>query len=112
MHRRSWLVPALIRTGFPCFTPLKLNRRPGPNRDKSTSKSKRPTSEEIATSGSRKLKQTCAGPSPLSESQQEKKRVRPSSTEFMFADQAGKIQRILRPADLKAPPKVSFPLQS
>jgi DMSO/TMAO reductase YedYZ molybdopterin-dependent catalytic subunit len=40
---------------------------------------------------------------------QEKKKVRPPSTEFTFIDQAGKIQRIVKPADLKALPKIHIP---
>lgn len=40
---------------------------------------------------------------------QEKKKVRPPSTEFTFTDQAGKVQRVLKPADLKALPKVHIP---
>ncbi len=40
---------------------------------------------------------------------QEKKKVRPPSTEFTFADLASKIQRILKPADLKALPKIHIP---
>jgi hypothetical protein len=40
---------------------------------------------------------------------QEKKKVRPPSTEFTFTDEAGKIQRTLKPADLKALPKIHIP---
>lgn len=40
---------------------------------------------------------------------QDKKKIRPPSTEFAFTDQAGKIQRILKPADLKALPKIHIP---
>jgi len=40
---------------------------------------------------------------------QDKKRVRPPSTEFTFTDPASKIQRILKPADLKALPKIHIP---
>ena len=40
---------------------------------------------------------------------QEKKKVRPPSTEFTFTDQAGKIQRVVKPADLEALPKIHIP---
>jgi DMSO/TMAO reductase YedYZ molybdopterin-dependent catalytic subunit len=40
---------------------------------------------------------------------QDKKKVRPPSTEFTFTDKAGKIQRIVKPADLKALPKIHIP---
>ncbi len=40
---------------------------------------------------------------------QEKKKVRPPSTEFSLTDQIGKIQRIVNPADLKALPKIHIP---
>jgi hypothetical protein len=40
---------------------------------------------------------------------QEKKQVRPPSTELTFIDQAGGIQRIVKPADLKALPKIHIP---
>jgi hypothetical protein len=39
----------------------------------------------------------------------EKKKVRPPSTEFTFTDQIHKIQRILKPDDLKALPKIHIP---
>lgn len=40
---------------------------------------------------------------------QEKKRVRPPSTEFTFTDRAARIQRTVKPADLGALPKIHIP---
>jgi hypothetical protein len=40
---------------------------------------------------------------------QEKKKIRPPSTEFTFIDQAAKTQRVVKPADLKALPKIHIP---
>lgn len=40
---------------------------------------------------------------------QEKKKVRPPSTEFTFVDQASQMQRMMKPADLKALPKIHIP---
>jgi DMSO/TMAO reductase YedYZ molybdopterin-dependent catalytic subunit len=40
---------------------------------------------------------------------QEKKKVRPPSAEFTLVDQASKIQRVMKPADLKALPKIHIP---
>jgi DMSO/TMAO reductase YedYZ molybdopterin-dependent catalytic subunit len=39
----------------------------------------------------------------------EKKKVRPPSTEFTLIDQAGKKPRVIKPADLKALPKIHIP---
>jgi hypothetical protein len=40
---------------------------------------------------------------------QAKKNVRPPSTEFTLADQAAKSQRVIKPVDLKALPKIHIP---
>jgi hypothetical protein len=40
---------------------------------------------------------------------QEKKIVRPPSTEFTFVDPIAKVQRVVKPADLKALPKIHIP---
>jgi hypothetical protein len=40
---------------------------------------------------------------------QEKKRVRPPSTEFVLVDQASQMQRVIKLADLRALPKIRIP---
>lgn len=40
---------------------------------------------------------------------QEKKIVRPPSTEFTFVDRAAEVQRVVKPADLEALPKIHIP---
>jgi DMSO/TMAO reductase YedYZ molybdopterin-dependent catalytic subunit len=45
----------------------------------------------------------------LAYADQEKKKVRPPSTEFTLVDQASQIQRVMKPADIKALPKIHIP---